>query len=74
MKVQDDIFRITYKYVQETIKEIEEKQRRGDNNQEVYSILEKLLLIDEKLAVVTAMDLLLAGVDTVSWKIGSYLI
>lgn len=68
MKVQEDIFRITHKYCQETLKEIEEKKQRGENNQEVYSILEKLLLIDEKLAVVMAMDLLLAGVDTVSWK------
>ncbi|XP_065367559.1 probable cytochrome P450 12d1 proximal, mitochondrial [Calliphora vicina] len=66
MKVQEDLFRITLNYINETLKEIEEKQKRGNNNEEVYSVLEKLLVIDKKLAVVTAIDMLIAGVDTTS--------
>lgn len=65
MKVQEDLFRITYNYVQETLQEIEEKQSRGENKEELYSILEKLLVRDKKLAVVMAMDMLIAGVDAV---------
>lgn len=65
MKVQEDLFRITYNYVQETLPEIEEKQKKGENKEELYGILEKLLVRDKKLAVVMAMDMLIAGVDAV---------
>ena len=67
MKAQEDIFRITNKYVQETLENIEEKQKRGDTNEEAYSVLERMLVVDKKLAILTAMDMLLAGVDTVGY-------
>ena len=67
MKTQDEIFRITNKYVQETLKNIEEKQKKGDANEEAYSVLERLLVVDKKLAILTAMDMLMAGVDTVGY-------
>lgn len=68
MKNQEELFTITYKYVQETLKEIKEKQKKGDTNEESYSVLERMLIMDKKLAVVTAMDMLIAGVDTVSYS------
>ncbi|XP_023292296.2 probable cytochrome P450 12d1 proximal, mitochondrial [Lucilia cuprina] len=74
MKVQEDLFWITLKYVNETLKQIEEKQKNGDDNQEVYSVLEKLLVRDEKLAVIMAMDMLIAGVDTTSVTLISILL
>jgi len=55
-------------YIQEAIKEIEQ-DKDGKLTTEVgreTSVLEKLLKIDRKLAVVTAIDLMMAGVDTTS--------
>lgn len=68
MKVQNDIFNITNSYVNESLVEIEAKQKSGANtNADDQSVLERLLAMDKKLAVVTAMDMLLAGVDTVRY-------
>ncbi|GBP08688.1 Probable cytochrome P450 12d1 distal, mitochondrial [Eumeta japonica] len=75
MKVQEDLFRITQKYVNEALLQIKEKKsKKVNNNEEIYSILEKLLLIDEKLAIVMAMDMLIAGVDTTSVTITAILL
>ena len=54
-------FRIILKYVDEAVEKFEKNPVPDENDQ---SILEKLLLIDKKIAVVMAADALIAGVDT----------
>lgn len=51
------------------LKEIDEKKDKNYINEEFSepSVLEKLLKIDEKVAVVMALDMLVAGVDTVKF-------
>lgn len=66
MKVQDDLFNITLDYVNDALKIVEQRQQRGETDTEAYSVLERLLLVDRKAAVVIAMDMLFAGVDAVS--------
>ncbi|XP_075148688.1 cytochrome P450 CYP12A2-like [Haematobia irritans] len=68
LKCLDDITDITKSFVDEAIARLEEEQRNGapekpDNEK---SVLEKLIKIDRKIAMVMAMDMLMAGVDTTS--------
>ena len=49
-------------YVNEAVERFEKNPVQDENDQ---SILEKLLLINKKIAVVMAADALMAGVDTV---------
>jgi hypothetical protein len=46
-------------FIEEAMKKMEKK------NESDVSVLEKLLQIDRKVAVVMALDMILAGVDTV---------
>ena len=64
MKCQEEIFEVTSKFVSNAIIELESKKSLGSENQEP-SVLEKLLKIDKKVAIIMTMDLLLAGVDAV---------
>lgn len=44
---------------------VEELERKKQNADREASVLEKLLKIDKEAAIVMAMDMLLAGIDTV---------
>lgn len=70
MRVQTELFDTTQKYVNETLKELEEKEKSGVQTENL-GILEKMLKINRKMAIVMAMDMLLAGVDTVSVTVGN---
>lgn len=64
MKALDIITDTAYFYVSEAVRRIE----RDQNHSTIVggkSVLEKLIQVDKKVAIVMAMDLLLAGVDTV---------
>lgn len=63
MNALDVITNTAFLFVNEAVNRIEQHQQPQDNGEK--SILEKLILIDKKVAVVMAMDMLLAGVDTV---------
>lgn len=66
MKVLDNIQDITVGYVNEALERLEHEPSNKPESEQ--SVLEKLLKIDKKVATVMAMDMLMAGVDTV----GSY--
>lgn len=67
MKSLDNINEITVKYITEVLKRLEEERKFSKNKPDSEkSILEKLLKVDKKIATVMAMDMLMAGVDTVS--------
>ena len=60
MKTFDDISEITISFIDETLKEFAQHDHKEEN-----SVLEKLLKIDKQVALVMAMDMLMAGIDTV---------
>lgn len=59
-------------YVDKAIENLEKNPNKWDEDREP-SVLEKLLKVDRHVAVVMALDMLLAGVDTVSnvWNLTS---
>lgn len=57
------IYRSLFHYVDKAIENLEKNPNKGDREP---SVLEKLLKVDRHVAVVMALDMLLAGVDTVS--------
>jgi cytochrome P450 family 12 len=61
MKSFDDTTRIIYKYVEKAV----EKYKTTESEDE-GGVLEKLLKIDKNVAVIMSMDMLGAGIDTVS--------
>lgn len=63
MKVMDNIQEITVGYVNEALERLEREP--SDKPESEQSVLEKLAKIDKKVATVMAMDMLMAGVDTV---------
>lgn len=67
MNAYDNIQKITLEYVNEAMERIESEAKKGIVKPEIeQSVLEKLLKINKKVATVMAMDMLMAGVDTVS--------
>lgn len=60
MKLFDNITEFTTKHIEEALANV-------DPNSEAVSILEKLNEIDRKTAIIMANDMLMAGVDTVSF-------
>ncbi|XP_061396029.1 probable cytochrome P450 12c1, mitochondrial [Musca vetustissima] len=60
----DSITLICSKFVDETLQRIE--ARGGGDHQEGKSVLEKLIKIDRRIAIIMAIDMLIAGVDTTS--------
>uniref|UniRef100_A0A1I8NQL9 Cytochrome P450 n=1 Tax=Stomoxys calcitrans TaxID=35570 RepID=A0A1I8NQL9_STOCA len=64
----DHITEITKKYIEEAIERIESEQKMDlpEKPESEKSVLEKLVKIDKKIAMVMAMDMLMAGVDTTS--------
>lgn len=69
----DSIMHITNFYINEAIERLEQEQRDGKpaKLENEKSVLEKLLRIDRKIAKVMAMDMLMAGVDTVGFHISN---
>lgn len=66
MNIFDQMTEIIMFYVDNAVKRLE-KQGQLESDASDRSVLEKLLLIDRKIAVVMAFDMLLAGVDTVKF-------
>lgn len=67
LKAFDNIQKVTLEYVNEAMERLDSEAKRGIvKPQSEQSVLEKLLKIDKKVATVMAMDMLMAGVDTVS--------
>lgn len=64
MNIFDQMTEIIMFYVDNAVKRLEE-QGQLESEASDRSVLEKLLLIDRRIAVVMAFDMLLAGVDTV---------
>ncbi|XP_037952274.1 cytochrome P450 CYP12A2-like [Teleopsis dalmanni] len=65
MQLLDEVQGITLNYVENALDSLEEDRKNGVVRMEhEKSVLEKLLRIDKKIAMVMAMDMLLAGVDT----------
>ncbi|KAH8417845.1 hypothetical protein KR222_007037, partial [Zaprionus bogoriensis] len=62
MKVLDNIQDITVGYVNDALERLEREPSNKPEHEQ--SVLEKLLKIDKKVAMVMAMDMLMAGVDT----------
>ncbi|XP_055902865.1 probable cytochrome P450 12a5, mitochondrial [Eupeodes corollae] len=75
MNCQEEIFETTNKFVTDAMNELERKKSLGisSENQEP-SVLEKLLKIDKKVAIVMTMDMLLAGVDVTSTVLAGLLL
>ncbi|XP_055847817.1 probable cytochrome P450 12d1 proximal, mitochondrial [Episyrphus balteatus] len=73
MKCQEEIFEVTSKFVSDAIIQLESKKSLGSENQEP-SVLEKLLKIDKKVAIIMTMDMLLAGVDATSTVLAGLLL
>ncbi|XP_036331397.1 uncharacterized protein LOC118743033 isoform X2 [Rhagoletis pomonella] len=59
MRAYNSVTEITFKYIDETMRRIE-----AEGKTEANSVLEKLLRIDKHLAVLMAIDMLNAGMDT----------
>lgn len=57
-------FRSTLYFIDQAIDKLEKKPAESNQHREP-SVLEKLLKIDKHVAIVMALDMLLAGVDTV---------
>ncbi|XP_055847825.1 cytochrome P450 CYP12A2-like [Episyrphus balteatus] len=72
-KALDGIYETIFGYVEETLQQMEKKNLENSAEREL-SVLEKLLKIDKSIAIVMAMDLLMAGVDTTSTAISGILL
>ncbi|XP_075148686.1 cytochrome P450 CYP12A2-like [Haematobia irritans] len=66
MEALDGLTDLTSKYVMEAIENIEQDRKNGvpEKPENEQSVLEKLIKKDKKVAMVMAMDMLMAGVDT----------
>ncbi|XP_073817035.1 cytochrome P450 CYP12A2-like [Musca autumnalis] len=64
----DGVMDVTKSFVEEAIARLEEERKQGvpEKPDAEKSVLEKLIKIDRKIAMVMAMDMLMAGVDTTS--------
>ncbi|XP_017011348.2 probable cytochrome P450 12c1, mitochondrial [Drosophila takahashii] len=67
-RAMDEIFDTCSMYVNEAIERINRNSAEG-NSKDHKSVLEQLLQIDRKFAIVMAMDMLMGGVDTTSTAI-----
>ncbi|XP_059608193.1 uncharacterized protein LOC132256031 [Phlebotomus argentipes] len=64
MQVMDEIHEVVSRLAEKGLRKLKENQAKGENNAGEKSVLEKLYEIDEKVAVLMALDSLMAGVDT----------
>lgn len=60
------VFRATMYYIEQAVIKFENKPKGSSDDNRVASVLEKLLKIDKHIAMIMALDMLMAGVDTVS--------
>lgn len=67
IKTLDTLQEVVSRYVQEAMNRIEEQKKLGlaEKPDSEKSVLEKLVTVDKKIAQVMAIDMLMAGVDTV---------
>lgn len=66
MATFDEMTDVIMKYVDKAVVRLDASTEKTHSNSDDRSILEKLLKIDRRIAIVMAFDMLLAGVDTVS--------
>lgn len=66
MDVFDQMTETIMLYVDKAVARLDARDQLNNNEASDRSVLEKLLMIDRKIAIVMAFDMLLAGVDTVS--------
>lgn len=71
MKSLDEIVDVTSSYVNEAIDRLELERKNGapEKPDGEKSVLEKLIMIDKRIATVMAMDMLMGGVDTVIFSL-----
>lgn len=69
MKAFDEAMEVTSMFVNEAIQRLEQNKLAGsvEKPENEKSVLEKLIKMDKRIAVVMAMDMLMAGVDTVGF-------
>nr|AJN91159.1 cytochrome P450 monooxygenase CYP333A13 [Cnaphalocrocis medinalis] len=67
LDIYDLQWKVSEEFIDQTKKRI--KERGHDIPEEDQSILEKLLAIDEKVAVMMANEMLMAGIDTVAFSL-----
>lgn len=65
MDIFDEMTKTIMFYVDKAVLRLDSKEKSTDNAID-QSVLEKLLLIDRRIAMVMAFDMVLAGVDTVN--------
>lgn len=66
MDVFDQMTATIMLYVDKAVARLDARGQLNNNEASDRSVLEKLLMIDRRIAIVMAFDMLLAGVDTVS--------
>lgn len=62
------LFRITKKYIDDAIRKLDNEKLVGSPDR-VPSVFEKLVAVDRHVAVIMALDMLIAGVDPVIYII-----
>lgn len=65
MEVFDQMTETIMLYVDKAVARLDARDQLNNNGASDRSVLEKLLMIDRRIAIVMAFDMLLAGVDTV---------
>lgn len=66
MDVFDQMTATIMLYVDKAVARLDARDQLNNNEAGDRSVLEKLLMIDRRIAIVMAFDMLLAGVDTVT--------
>lgn len=72
-KSLDTMFDICYKYTKEALERFENRDSTG-SEMESKSVLEKLIKIDRKIAMIMAIDLLIGGVEVTSTVLASIML
>lgn len=68
----DKMTNTTMYYIENAIAKLENSDKNANEGSHQKSVLEKILKTDKQVAVVMAIDMMLAGVDTVSVNTGKY--
>ncbi|XP_055847818.1 cytochrome P450 CYP12A2-like [Episyrphus balteatus] len=64
MRVSETMFQITKKYIEDALERMEKNPHSTEDSSYQKSVVEKLAEKDKLVAIVMAMDMMLAGVDT----------
>lgn len=73
MDIFDQMTETIMFYIDNATVRLDTRRRTGNSASDSDSVLEKLLLIDRRIAMVMAFDMILAGVDTVNGSIQIHL-